>query len=93
MYILSKIYFEKTINNNFRYVGIYIGYYELLLFDIPYIDDKEGFKEDTLLDYLYNNDLKRYNATLENLKTIIKSDPIENKINSILITKLKKYIK
>lgn len=92
LYILSKIYFDKMINNNFRYVGIYIGYYELLLFDIPYIDDKEGFKENTLLDYLYNNDLKQYNATLENLKTIIKSDPIENKINSILITKLKKYI-
>lgn len=92
LYVLSKIYFNKIINNKFRYVGIYIGYYELLLFDIRYIDDKEGFKEDTLLDYLHNKDLDRYNATLKDLKTIIKTDPIENEINNRLINKLKKYI-
>lgn len=92
LYILSKIYFDKMINNKFRYVGIYIGYYELLLFDIPFIDDKEDFKEDTLLDYLYNNDKKRFYDTIEKLKIIIQYDKKDFEKNIKYIEKLQKYL-
>lgn len=91
-YVLSNIYFDAIVNNKFSYPSIFIGYYKLLLFDIPFIEDKEYFKEETLLEYLYKNDKKRFYDTIEKLKIIIQYDKKEFEKIIKYIEKLQNYL-
>lgn len=92
LYILLEFYYNRIIKDDENCNGLYVYYYETLLFNNPFIEDKIDFKEPTLLEYLFKNDLIRYEKEIDRLKEIIEKDPKEHENNINYINKLKKFI-
>lgn len=92
LYVITEIYYDKIIKEKFNYFAMYIWYYEVLLFEIPFIEDKKDFKEKSLLEYLYKNNKKTFYQTIKKLKLIIDDDKRESELNIKYIEKLQKYL-